>query len=57
MGKRDSNYKLSNTVEIDDACFVAVDLNRDKEINKRDRGSQGQAKVLVMVESEIVSNS
>ncbi|MBK7245717.1 MAG: hypothetical protein IPH98_18080 [Saprospiraceae bacterium] len=56
MGKRDSNYKLSNTVKIDDAFFVAVDLNRDKEI-KRGRGSQGQTIVLVMVESEIVSNS
>ncbi|MBK6698412.1 MAG: hypothetical protein IPG55_00640 [Saprospiraceae bacterium] len=57
MGNRDSNYKLSNTVEIDDTFFVAVDLNIDKEINKRGRGPQGQAKVLEMVESEIVSNS
>ncbi|MCI1265123.1 MAG: hypothetical protein LKG19_01030 [Saprospiraceae bacterium] len=57
MGKRDSNYKLSNTVKIDDAFFVAIDLNRDKEINKCGRGSQGQPIVLVMVESDIVSNS
>lgn len=56
MGKRDSNYKLSNTVEIVDAFFVAVDLNGEKEINKRGRETQGQAKVLVMVEGEIVSN-
>lgn len=54
MGKRDANYKLSDTVEIDDAFFVAVDLNREKEI-KRGRGSQRQAKVLVMVESSPVT--
>jgi len=29
MGKRDANYKLSDTVEIDDAFFVVVDLIRD----------------------------
>lgn len=53
MGKRDSKYKLSGTIEIDDAFFVAVDLGRDKDEEiKRGRGSQRQAKVLVMVESE-----
>lgn len=53
MGKRDAKYKLSGTVEIDDAFFVAVDLGRDKDEEiKRGRGSQRQAKVLVMVESE-----
>lgn len=53
MGKRDAHYQLNGTVEIDDAFFVAVDLGRDKEEElKRGRGSQRQAKVLVMVESE-----
>jgi len=53
MGKRDAKYKLDGTVEIDDAFFVAVDLGRDpEEETKRGRGSQRQAKVLVMVESE-----
>jgi transposase-like protein len=56
MGKRDAHYSLNGTVEIDDAFFVAVDLGRDKEEEiKRGRGSQRQAKVLVMVESEAVS--
>lgn len=56
MGKRDAKYKLSGTIEIDDAFFVAVDLGRDKEEEmKRGRGSQRQAKVLVMVESEPAS--
>lgn len=56
MGKRDSRYTLQGTVEIDDAFFVAVDLGKDKEEEqKRGRGSQRVAKVLVMVESEPVS--
>ena len=53
MGKRDAMYQLGGTVEIDDAFFVAVDLLRDSsEEQKRGRGSQRTAKVLVMVESE-----
>lgn len=41
MGKRDARYKLNGTVEIDDAFFVAVDLDRDKEEEmKRARSSQ-----------------
>jgi len=53
MGKRDSQYELNGTVEMDDAFFVAVDLERDRsEPLKRGRGSQRLAKVMVMVESE-----
>ena len=56
MGKRDAKYKLDGTVELDDAFFVAVDLDRDSdEPLKRGRGSQRTAKVLVMVESEKAS--
>ncbi len=56
MGKRDAKYKLDGTVELDDAFFVAVDLDRDSDEQlKRGRGSQRTAKVLVMVESEKVS--
>lgn len=56
MGNRDARYQLHGTVEIDDAFFVAVDLGRDKEEEtKRGRGSQRQAKVLVMIESEPAS--
>ena len=52
MGKRDSGYLLKNEIEVDDAFFVTVDLERDgKEPKKRGRGSQKQAQVLVMVES------
>lgn len=56
MGKRDAQYKLNGTVEIDDAFFVTVDLDRDKDEElKRGRGSQRTTKVLVMVESEPVN--
>jgi hypothetical protein len=55
MGKRDVRYELDGTVEVDDAFFVAVDLGSDKEEEmRRSRGSQRQAKVLMMVESEPV---
>ena len=57
MGKRDAKYKLSDSIEIDDAFFVAVDLTRDRnEELKRGRGSQRRAKVLVMVESGKTDN-
>jgi len=56
MGKRDARYNLNGTVEMDDAFFVAVDLERNTEDElKRGRGSQRTAKVMVMVESEKVS--
>jgi ribosomal protein L37AE/L43A len=60
MGKRDARYKLQGDIEIDDAFFEIVDLPQiDMLGNKMDeekalmrgRGSQRQAKVLVMVES------
>jgi hypothetical protein len=53
MGKRDSNYSLKGEIEMDDAFFIVVDLERDDdEPLKRGRGSQRQAQVLVMVESQ-----
>ena len=61
MGKRDARYKLQGDIEIDDAFYEIVDLpekdafgNRINEeiILKRGRGSEKQAKVLVMVESK-----
>jgi hypothetical protein len=52
MGKRDTNYTLKGEIEMDDAFFVVVDMERDEnEPAKRGRGSQRQAEVLVMVES------
>jgi ribosomal protein L37AE/L43A/transposase-like protein len=61
MGKRDALYKLQGDIEIDDAFYEVVDLPEiDMLGNKMDeekalmrgRGSQRQAKVLVMVESK-----
>jgi hypothetical protein len=59
MGKRDARYALRGEIEMDDAFFEIVDLPEKDELgnvkdedNKRGRGSQRQAKVLVMVESK-----
>ena len=63
MSKRDEKYKLNGCIEFDEGFFERVD-NRDvidslvkqdtgeTTPNKRGRGSERQAKVLVMVESE-----
>jgi transposase-like protein/ribosomal protein S27E len=53
MGKRDSKYKLTEFIEIDEGFFETI---KDKDIRgesrKRGRGSQKQAKVLVLIESK-----
>jgi hypothetical protein len=59
MGKRDDKYQLNKTIELDDAFFEIVDIAEKDELGnkindeelKRGRGSQKQAKILVMVES------
>lgn len=63
MSIRDEKYKLAGCLEFDEGFFERVD-NKDviseknteevqnEEPNKRGRGSERQAKVLVMVESE-----
>lgn len=63
MGKRDARYQLTGYIEIDEGFFERVDdkavIAENKEKNtseeeknkKRGRGSEKQAKVLVMVES------
>lgn len=52
MGKRDASYRLQGDIEIDDAFFEVVDLEKKPDIGlKRGRGSERQSKVLVMVES------
>ncbi|MFB0912911.1 MAG: IS1595 family transposase [Glaciecola sp.] len=67
MSKRDDEYELSNYIEIDEGFFERVDdkevkeaklseLTTQKEQLKRGRGSQKQAKVLVMVESKEVES-
>lgn len=63
MSKRDEKYQLKGCVEFDEGFFERVDNNdviKEKQSqenqkppqNKRGRGSEKQAKVLVMVESE-----
>lgn len=51
MGKRDDRYQLQGEIEIDDAYFEVVDLEVETEKLKGGRGSQRQARVLVMAES------
>ena len=63
MSKRDEKYKLDGCIEFDEGFFERVenkDVIEHKEDNnkedpkpgKRGRGSERQAKVLVMVESQ-----
>ena len=55
MGKRDSRYKLTEFIEIDEGFFETINADNKKDIDlKRGRGSQRQAKVLVLVESKPV---
>jgi transposase-like protein len=56
MGKRDSNYQLDQIIELDEGFFRAPEGKPDKnedETLKRGRGSQKQAKVLVMASSKV----
>jgi transposase-like protein/DNA-directed RNA polymerase subunit RPC12/RpoP len=52
MGKRDEDYTLSGTLELDEGFFSTVveEEEKDKPL-KRGRGSQKKSKVLVMAES------
>ena len=60
MGERDDRYKLGGGVEMDEGFFEHVLLDKEEREQvkenglKRGRGSQKQAKVLVMVESVAV---
>ena len=56
MGLRDTQYTLNNDVEMDEAFIEIVIEDDDNEKLKRGRGSQRQAKVLVMVETKEVPN-
>jgi len=54
MGVRDSKYKLTDTIELDEGYFT-TDNSDNQDIGeslKRGIGSQRKSKVLVMVESE-----
>lgn len=52
MGKRDGKYNLTNFIEIDEGFFETIKRDKDVEHKKRGRGSQKQAKVLVLIESK-----
>lgn len=51
MGIRDSRYKLTDYIELDDGFFETVNAETKDEERKRGRGSQKQSKVLVLIES------
>lgn len=55
MGKRDSEYKLLGSVELDEG-FFSTQFDSEESL-KRGRGSQAKTKVLVMTESEQIENS
>ena len=62
MGKRDDNYTLSNEIELDEGFFEIVPNKEDRERignggKYKQKGSQKQAAVLVMVESKTVEPS
>jgi len=56
MGLRDGEYKLADTIELDEGYFTTEDKTETDEPLKRGVGSQRKAKVLVMVESTPVEN-
>ena len=55
MGKRDEQYQLSGSIELDEGFFSTeiTDEEKDKPL-KRGRGSQKKTKVLVMAESKAI---
>ena len=56
MGKRDRGYKLTEFIEIDAGFFEIINTDNHKDTKiKRGRGSQKQAKVLVLLESTPVT--
>lgn len=55
MGKRDANYKLKGSIELDDAFFTISVESSDEKL-KRGRGSQRKSKVLVIAESVQTDN-
>jgi hypothetical protein len=55
MGNRDSRYKLTEYIEIDEGFFETIDKSVPKDEPLK-RGSQKQAKVLVLIESKPVED-
>lgn len=57
MGKRDGEYILAGSIELDEGYFSTEIPKEEKDKPlKRGRGSQKKSKVLVMAESEIVES-
>lgn len=55
MGRRDSEYKLLGSIELDEG-FFSTQYNGEEPL-KKGRGSQAKTKVLVMTESEPAEDS
>ena len=58
MGRRDSRYNLTEFIEIDEGFFETIKQSEgdETEPRKRGRGSQKQAKVLVLIESKPIED-
>lgn len=57
MGKRDGEYILAGSIELDEGYFsTEIPMEEKDKPLKRGRGSQKKLKVLVMAESEIVES-
>ena len=57
MGKRDGEYILAGSIELDEGYFsTEIPIEEKDKPLKRGRGSQKKSKVLVMAESEIVES-
>lgn len=57
MGKRENIYRLTGTVELDEAFFpTRMEADEKEQPLKRGAGSQRQSKVLVIVESKAVDD-
>ncbi|HIE55876.1 MAG TPA: IS1595 family transposase [Chromatiaceae bacterium] len=56
MGKRDNKYNLTEFIEVDEGFFETIKDTDKSEAQKRGRGSQKQAKVLVLIESKPIKD-
>src|SRR5690606_33257891 len=56
MRFRDSQYTLTDTIELDEGFFKHQGTEEDRSKNKPGRGTKGKSKVLVAVESVELKN-
>lgn len=58
MGLRDSEYTLSDEIELDEGFFETISITKDKNAPlKRERGSTKQTTVLVSAESKFIDDN